>query len=128
MLKAAIVHCWMTRTVFVVDDDPVFRGLAARLLRASGLQVVGEADTVAAALEAVPRAEPSAVLVDVGLPDGDGFSLARRLVDLPWQPRVVLCSADGGVAEDDVKRSGAVAFVHKPDLPNAPLAQLLGAE
>jgi len=60
------------RSVLVVDDDPEFRELAGRLLAASGLTVVGEADGVAAALEAAVQLKPSAVLVDVELPDGDG--------------------------------------------------------
>jgi DNA-binding NarL/FixJ family response regulator len=119
----------MARTVLVVDDDPVFRTLAGRLLAASGLTVIGEAATVSAALLAAASGEPAAVLVDVGLPDGDGFTLASQLTALPWEPYVVLTSADPDVGNaDDVRRSGARAFVHKADLPNAPLARLLGAE
>jgi DNA-binding NarL/FixJ family response regulator len=119
----------MARSVLVVDDDPVFRTLAGRLLVACGLTVIGEADSVSAALLAAARVEPFAILVDVGLPDGDGFSLARKLTALPWKPRVVLTSVDADVATaDDVRDSGARAFVHKADLPNAPLAQLLGGE
>jgi DNA-binding NarL/FixJ family response regulator len=117
----------MTATVLVVDDDPRFRTLARRLLVGIGLTVIGEADSIAAALSAAARTEPSAVLVDVGLPDGSGFTLARQLVDLPWGPRVVLTSADGDVGTAEaVELSGARAFVHKTDLPNAPLAELLG--
>jgi CheY-like chemotaxis protein len=117
----------MTRSVLVVDDDPVFRTLAGRLLTASGLTVMGEAASASAALSAATIGEPSAILVDVGLPDLDGFSLARQLTALPWGPRVVLTSVDADVATaDDVRLSGALAFVHKADLPNVPLAQLLG--
>jgi DNA-binding NarL/FixJ family response regulator len=117
----------MIGSVLVVDDDPVFRTLAGRLLVASGLTVIAEADSVAAALSAAQRVEPSAALVDIGLPDGDGVILASKLTALPWQPRVVLCSVDADVANcEDVRRSGARAFIHKADLPNAPLARLLG--
>jgi DNA-binding NarL/FixJ family response regulator len=117
----------MTASVLVVDDDPQFRILARRLIDGKGLTVIGEADSVAAALSAAARTEPSAVLVDIGLPDGSGFTLARQLVDLPWGPRVVLTSADGDAATADaVQRCGALAFVHKTELPNAPLAKLLG--
>jgi DNA-binding NarL/FixJ family response regulator len=115
--------------VLVVDDDPEFRELARRLLAASGLTVVGEADSVAAALAAAARFEPSAVLVDVELPDGDGVTLACELAALPWRPRVVLTSIDGEIATtDDARHAGARAFVSKAELPNAPLAQLLGGE
>ena len=77
--------------MLIVDDDPAFRTLAG-LLSESGFVVVGEAESVAGALETARRVRPAAALVDVGLPDGDGFELARQLTALPWQPRVVLTS------------------------------------
>jgi DNA-binding NarL/FixJ family response regulator len=113
-------------SVLVVDDDPVFRGLAKRMLAAGGLVVVGEAETVATAMAAAIELRPDAALVDVGLPDGDGIALARELSALPWRPRIVLCSTDPDAASaDDVSRSGAAAFVAKDELPNAPLRRLL---
>jgi DNA-binding NarL/FixJ family response regulator len=116
----------MTSGVLVVDDDPVFRDLARRMLRGAGLTVLGEADTMAAALAAVREVEPSAVLLDVGLPDGDGVTLAARLASLAWRPSVVLTSTDpDAVTAADVRRSGARAFVAKVDLPNARLDELL---
>jgi two-component system nitrate/nitrite response regulator NarL len=119
----------MTPSVLVVDDDPEFRKLAVRLLTASGLTVVGEADSVAAALRAATRLEPSAVLVDVELPDGDGVALALELATLPWHPQVVVTSIDRDITTpDEVRSAGARAFVNKADLPHAPLAQLLGGE
>jgi DNA-binding NarL/FixJ family response regulator len=119
----------MTRSVLVVDDDPEFRNLAGRLLAASGLTVIGEADSVTAALEAAVQLKPSAVLVDVELPDGDGVTLARELAALPWRPRVVLTSIAGDITTTgEARLAGARAFVNKADLPNAPLGELLGAE
>jgi CheY-like chemotaxis protein len=114
-------------SVLVVDDDPEFRELAGRLLAASGLLVVGEADSVAAALVAAERFQPSGVLVDVELPDGDGVTLARELTALPWRPRVVLTSINGDITTTgEARLAGARAFVTKADLPNAPLWELLG--
>lgn len=119
----------MTRSVLVVDDDPEFRKLAGWLLVASGLAVIGEADSVAAALGAAVELEPSAVLVDVELPDGDGVTLARELAALPWRPRIVLTSIDGDITTTgEARLAGAHAFVNKADLPHAPLAELLGGE
>lgn len=119
----------VTQSILVVDDDPEFRRLARRLLAASGLTVVGEADSIAAALAAAALLEPSAVLVDVELPDGDGITLARELAALPWHPRIVLTSIDGDITSaDEAVNAGARAFVNKADLPNAPLAQLLGGK
>lgn len=115
------------RTVLVVDDDPNFRTLAVRLLTASGLTVVGEADSVAAALVAADRLKPAAVLVDIELPDGDGVALTRQLAVLPWHPRVLLTSVDGdNTTTEEAQKAGAQAFVTKADLPDAPLARLLG--
>ena len=71
-----MIDC-VNRSVLVVDDDPEFRALVARLLAASGLTVVGEADSISAALSAADRLKPSGVLVDAELPDGDGIRLAR---------------------------------------------------
>lgn len=117
------------RSVLVVDDDPEFRKLAGRLLAASGLAVVGEAGSVAAALAAAGRLKPSAALVDVELPDGDGVTLARELAALPWHPRVVLTSVnEDSTTIEEARSAGAQAFVAKPELPNAPLARLLGGE
>ena len=116
----------MPGTVLVVDDDPVFRSLACRTLVGDGLVVVGEADSVATATTAARTLRPDAVLVDVGLPDGDGITLARELCALPWGPRIVLTSTDPDAATpDDVRTSGAIAFFPKAELPNVSLERLL---
>jgi DNA-binding NarL/FixJ family response regulator len=118
----------MCGSVLVVDDDPAFRRLAERMLVEFGLVLAGEADTVASAITAAGSLRPDAVLVDVGLPDGDGITLARQLTALPWRPRVVLTSTDEDAASpNDVSGSGAEAFVPKSELPNAALNELLGA-
>jgi DNA-binding NarL/FixJ family response regulator len=116
----------MSSSVLVVDDDPVFRGLARRMLTAGGLVVVAEAATIASAMDVALAVRPDAALVDVGLPDGDGVTLAGYLASLPWRPRILLTSTDPDAATaEDVRRSGAGAFVAKHDLPNAPLLRLL---
>jgi CheY-like chemotaxis protein len=123
-----MIRC-VTRSVLVVDDDPEFRELARRLLAASGLTVVGEADSVAAALVSAVQLKPSAVLADVELPDGDGLALSRELAGLPWRPSIILTSIDADITTTgEARLAGARAFVVKADLPDAPLAQLLGGE
>ena len=107
--------------VLVVDDDEAFRGLAARLLAALGIGEVVQAGTVAEALATAERLEPVAVLVDVGLPDGDGVELADRLVAVPWAPRVVLTSSD----PDAATRAGSIPFVAKDQLADGALRSLL---
>ena len=117
----------MQRSVLVVDDDDSFRQLAARTLRSWGHTVVGEAATVAEAVAAAEQARPEAVLVDIGLPDGDGFSLARQLTALSWRPRVVLISSDSDVANRaEAYRVGADGFVPKDELASDTLRDLIG--
>jgi CheY-like chemotaxis protein len=118
----------MSGSVLVVDDDPAFRRLAEHVLATFGLALAGEADTVAAARAAAGALRPDAVLVDVGLPDGNGIALARELAALPWRPRVVLTSLNAeAVTPSEVRGSGAEAFVPKEELPTAALGDLLGS-
>jgi DNA-binding NarL/FixJ family response regulator len=118
----------VTLRVLVVDDDPAFRGVARRMLAAVGLIVVGEAGTVKSASEVVNELRPDALLVDVGLPDGDGVALAVQLAALPWRPRVLLTSTDPeAVGPSDVARSGALGFLAKQDLPDAQLELLFAS-
>ena len=80
--------------------------------------VVGEAGTAAAGVSAARDLKPDVMLVDVGLPDGDGIALAHELSALPWGPRIVLTSVEPDAASpDDVKRSGAAGFIPKDELP-----------
>jgi DNA-binding NarL/FixJ family response regulator len=119
----------MAYSVLLIDDDPAFRRLARRTLSGTGLTVVGEAATAAAGSSAARSLKPEIMLVDVGLPDIDGISLATELSALPWAPRVVLTSVDPDAASaEDVRRSGARGFVPKQDLPGAGLKLLMGPE
>jgi DNA-binding NarL/FixJ family response regulator len=104
--------------VLVVDDDPWFRGVASRLLKSAGFLVAGEADTARRAVAAV---------IDVGLPDGDGVSVASELSALASPPRIVLTSSDpDAVTNDLARRSGAEGFIPKGELTDARLQALFG--
>jgi two-component system nitrate/nitrite response regulator NarL len=97
------------------------------MLADAGLAVVGSVATVSAALAAADELRPDAVLVDVGLPDGDGIALAGRLAALSWRPRVVLTSSSADAAgPSEVRLSRAEAFIPKEQLPNEALHRLLG--
>jgi DNA-binding NarL/FixJ family response regulator len=113
-------------SVLLIDDDPAFRRLARRTLAGTPMSVVGEAGTAAAGASAVRELKPDVVLMDVGLPDGDGIALARELSALPWRPRIVLTSVDPDAASpEEVERSGASGFVPKHELPGRGLQLLL---
>jgi DNA-binding NarL/FixJ family response regulator len=79
--------------VLIVDDHASFRRLAARLLRESGFQVVGELADGVSALREAARLQPDLVLLDIVLPDLSGLEVARKLVDESGAPRVVLTSS-----------------------------------
>ena len=111
--------------VLVVDDNAGFRGLAARVLAGWGYAVI-EAGTVAEAIERVVARRPDTVLVDVGLPDGDGFGLTRQLVALPSPPRVVLISTDADAGNRSAAHGvGAVGFLPKDELLGDALRELI---
>ena len=112
----------------MVDDDPTFRRLARLLLAVHGLDVVAEAGSVAEALSIAQQVRPTAALVDVELPDGDGFALAGQLTAMAWSPRVVVTSVQSGRHfAGEAERNGAEAFVLKAHLSTAPLATWLAA-
>jgi len=112
-------------SVLIVDDHPTFRASARRLLEAEGYVVVGEAGDGVGGLAAAGVLAPDLVLLDVALPDLDGFEVARRLTAAPGAPAVVLTSSrDWSEIGDLVARSGARGFVSKDDLSGAVLAAL----
>jgi DNA-binding NarL/FixJ family response regulator len=116
----------MASRVLVVDDDPAFRALACRLVLAMGLAVAGEAATFADGAAGAEVLRPDAVLVDVGLPDGDGLELARRIASLPQRPRVVITSSDAdAVTSEGARELGAIGFLPKTDLADGSLRPLL---
>jgi DNA-binding NarL/FixJ family response regulator len=80
-------------TILIIDDDARFRTQAGELLEADGFVVIGHAGDGAAGLEAAHKLRPDFVLLDIGLPDVDGFEVARRLPVDGWRPRVVLTSS-----------------------------------
>jgi CheY-like chemotaxis protein len=112
-------------TVLIVDDHAGFRRFARRLLEAGGYTVVGEAADGASALAAVEQLRPELVLLDVLLPDMDGFAVAERLAEDGPGPIVVLTSsreaADFG---SRLEQSRARGFIHKGELSRAALAAL----
>jgi DNA-binding NarL/FixJ family response regulator len=110
--------------VLIVDDAALFRDVARELLERRGYEVVGEAGTAAAAIEMAERLAPDAALVDIRLPDGDGFALTAALVDARPGLAVLLTSADQVPPDPaSVRASGARGFVLKSRLAAADLAQ-----
>jgi DNA-binding NarL/FixJ family response regulator len=115
-------------SVLIVDDNPRFRASARRLLEAEGLAVVGEAADGRDAIATAQRLQPDLVLLDIQLPDLDGFEVATRLAALEVRSAVVLTSsrsaADYGSLVTDTP---ARAFIHKSELSGAALIDALAS-
>jgi DNA-binding NarL/FixJ family response regulator len=113
-------------SVLIVDDHPSFRATARLLLEVEGYEVIGEAPDGMSAIDRARELRPDVVLLDVNLPDIDGFEVASRLTANGDAPAIVLCSSrDGSDFGPLVERSGALGFISKADLSGASLAELL---
>ncbi len=114
------------RTVLIVDDHPGFRATARLMLEADGYQVLGEAADAAQAVAQAARLRPQVVLLDVNLPDADGFSVARALSSGDAAPIVILVSSrdrsDYGPLIDEC---GARGFIPKAELTGDALGTVL---
>jgi DNA-binding NarL/FixJ family response regulator len=104
-------------TVVIVDDNAAFRAHARTLLTYEGFHVIGEAADGATGLDVVRRLRPSLALLDVQLPDTDGFSVARDVCSDTDETTVVIISTrdaiDYGAA---VEGCGARGFIAKSEL------------
>jgi DNA-binding NarL/FixJ family response regulator len=115
------------RTLLIVDDHAGFRQVASAMLQAEGFEVVGEAVDGASALAAVERLKPDVVLLDVALPDVDGFAVCDRLSRGADSPAVVMTSSrDVASFRWALERSGARGFIAKSELSGPALAELAG--
>jgi DNA-binding NarL/FixJ family response regulator len=114
------------KKVLIVDDHPSFRSAARLLLEHDGFEVVGEAEDGASGLAASARLAPDVILLDVNLPDLDGFDVASRICLDRAAPKVVLTSSrDPREFGPLVARSGAQGFIPKGELTGAALFALL---
>ncbi|MFW0784371.1 response regulator transcription factor [Gordonia sp. CPCC 206044] len=104
--------------IFLVDDHAVFRsGVRAELASEQGLQVVGEAGTVAEAVDHIVRIRPDVVLLDVHMPSGGGVAVLRGVTELlpDGTAPVFLALSVSDAAEDVIAtiRAGARGYVTK---------------
>jgi two-component system invasion response regulator UvrY len=104
--------------VLTVDDHPAFRTAARALIDATpGYEVAGEVETGEGAVAATERLRPQMVLMDVTLPDIDGYEATRRIVARRPAIVVVLVSANEDSLQGEAPAlCGAVAVVRKQDL------------
>src|SRR3954465_362049 len=116
----------MAPTLLIVDDHAAFRSTARALLECDGWNVVGEAGDGTSGLSAARALKPAVVLLDVRLPDIDGFSVAERLAAEGGGPAVVVTSSsDDPLYPARAGSRGACAFAPTPALSGGALQRLL---
>jgi DNA-binding NarL/FixJ family response regulator len=122
----ALCHDLDVPTVLIVDDHPSFRASARAILEAEGFEVSGEAEDGEAAIAAAGRLHPDVILLDVQLPDLDGFEVTRRLIADNGKTCVVLVSSrDGADFGPLVESCGACGFVPKSELSGEAVTALI---
>ena len=113
--------------VIVADDDPFVRRLVKDALQNAGIVVIAEASSGREAVELTLHYHPDVALIDVSMPDVDGFAATRRIVAQSPRQLVVLLT---GPEDEEVAllglRAGASGFLSK-DLPVEALPQVVKA-
>lgn len=102
-------------TVVIVDDSELVRaGLVALLGSAPGLELIGQASSVASAIQVVKATRPDVVLLDIRLPDGSGFEACREICRHQSDTRVlILTSVADEEMVDNAIRAGAHGYLLK---------------
>jgi twitching motility two-component system response regulator PilH len=88
----------------------------AKRLKVAGYEVAGARDGIGA-ISTARKEQPDLILLDLGLPGGDGFLVMRRLqmlISTATIPVIVISSRDPASSEEASKREGAIAYMHKP--------------
>lgn len=120
-------HGAVKRTLLIVDDHAGFRSFARAILEADGYDVVGEAQDGESALEAARALRPEVVLLDVVLPDIDGFIVCDVLTQDGDGPAIVMTSSRGVSSyRRRLAGSNARGFIAKSDLSGHSLEELTG--
>lgn len=113
-------------TVLIVDDHAAFRAAAHELLTRSGFMVIGEADSGRAAVRMAAQVHPTVVILDVRLPDLDGFEVTRQLLAGQEPPAIVLVSTREATDYGrQLRDSGARGFITKSNLSGDTLHAIL---
>ena len=112
--------------MLIVDDNSAFRAAARQLLERAGFVVVAEAGDGVEAIRGAKEHTPDLAIVDVQLPDLDGFELAERLRGFDPPPQVILTSnLDWSDYGELVESSSALGFIPKAELSAGAIDALL---
>ena len=109
----------MNNTVLVCDDAVFMRTMIGDILTQAGLEVIGEADSGAQAVEKYKALKPDLVTMDIIMPEMGGIEAVREITTFDPQARILMCSAMGQQAlVAEAIPAGATDFVVKPFQPS----------
>jgi two-component system cell cycle response regulator DivK len=103
-------------TVLYVEDNPENRLLIKRILQADGFNMM-EAESAAQALAAIQKQRPDLILMDINLPEMDGYTLTARLKAMPQMEKVPIIALTANVMRGDRERTleaGCDGYIQKP--------------
>jgi len=101
--------------LFICDDNPEYRSLARMVLEMAGHEVVGEAGDGEEAIAQAPAAEPEVVLLDLNMPNMNGFEALPHLRErLPATKILILTTGQAPKERQRALESGADGFIVKP--------------
>ncbi len=110
-------------TVLYIEDNPENRLLVRRILIAAGFKVL-EADNAFNALETLRQNKPNLIIMDINLPEIDGYSLTRQIKNTPGMSDVPIIAMTANVMKGDRERTleaGCDGYIQKPiDVDNLP--------
>jgi DNA-binding NarL/FixJ family response regulator len=116
----------MAVRTLIVDDHPTFRSLASDLLESEGFEVIGESGDGTSGIEAAISLRPDLILLDVQLPDINGFEVVERLrAEGVAIPIVLTSSRNASSYGDQVHSSGSAGFIPKAELSGEAVRALL---
>ncbi|HXE95047.1 MAG TPA: response regulator [Dongiaceae bacterium] len=117
----------MIRTVMIVDDSTFMRKILRTILTEKGYTVAAEATTGIEAMKNLHTHRPDVILLDIILPDSNGFNLLESIITACPDSRIVVCSSIGDAQV--IRKSldlGAKAFLQKPVTPEK-MAEVLAS-
>jgi DNA-binding response OmpR family regulator len=114
------------KKILIIEDENLQLTALARRMRSAGFEVVAARDGMTA-ISTARKEQPDLVLLDLGLPAGDGFSVLQRLqmlITTNTIPVIVVSSRDAKTNRDAAIKAGAIAYYQKPVDVDALLKQI----
>jgi DNA-binding response OmpR family regulator len=104
------------KKIMIVEDDNLQLTTLARRLKSAGFEVTGARDGLSA-ISTARKEQPDLILLDLGLPAGDGFVVLQRLqliINTSGIPVIVVSSRTPIKNREAALKAGAIAYIHKP--------------